>query len=123
MSGVKVASLLLPWFSWQNSKISIDVSVVLDILLPWPSDLFCFNTLIILLIFLYWREVVVVHAKDYLTLMATEFEWTVYDFSFICLQNIDAAKLSIAGRIFIVKCNWPWPFVMTISIGLLVLDN
>ena len=72
-------------------------------------DLFCFNTLIILLIFLYWREVVVVHAKGYLTLMATDYEWTVfviYFFSFVCLQkNIVAAKPSDVGPIVIVKSS------------------
>ena len=64
------------------------MSAVLNILLPWQSDLFCFNTLIVLLIFLYLREVVVVHAKDYLTLMATDHKWTVIViFSYVCLQK------------------------------------
>ena len=57
------------------------MSAVFNILLPWPSNLFFFNTLIVLLIFLYLREVVVVHAKDYLTLMATGIKWTVNGFS------------------------------------------
>ena len=83
------------------------MSAILNILLPWPSNLFCFNTLIVLLIFLYWREAVVVHAKDYLTLMATDYKWTVFAiFSFVCLQrNIVAAKPSDVGPIVIVKSS------------------
>ena len=83
------------------------MSAVFNILLPWPSNLFFFNTLIVLLIFLYLREVVVVHAKDYLTLMATGIKWTVYMvFPFVCLQkNIDAAKQSIVGLFVIAKLS------------------
>ena len=89
------------------------MSAVLNILLPWPSDLFCFNTLIVLLIFLYLREVVVVHAKDYLTLMATDYKWTVFViFSFVCLQkNIVAAKPSDVGPIVIVKSSLAFVYV------------
>ena len=89
------------------------MSAVLNILLPWQSDLFCFNTLIVLLIFLYWREAVVVHAKDYLTLMATDHKWTVIViFSFVCLQkNIVAAKPSVVGPIVIVKSSLAFVYV------------
>ena len=61
MSGVKVALLLLPWLFWQNSKISINVSAVLNILLPWPSNLFYFNTLIALFLSYHYAPITHVH--------------------------------------------------------------
>ena len=84
------------------------MSAVFNILLPWPSNLFCFNTLIVLFIFLYLREVVVVHAKDYLTLMATDHKWTVIVIFFVRMftkKNIVAAKPSDVGPIVIVKSS------------------
>ena len=103
------------------------MSAVFNILLPWPSNLFFFNTLIVLLIFLYWREEVVVHAKDYLTLMATDYKWTVVMiFSYAYLQkNIVAAKPSVVGPIVIVKSSLAFVdvFVWTMSNGFVILDN
>ena len=101
------------------------MSAVLKNLLSWPSDLFCFNTLIALWIFLNWREAVVVHAKDYLTLMATGIKWTVYMvFSFVCLQkNIDAAKLSIVGLFVIAKLSLAFAVEGPCQIGFMLLDD
>ena len=93
------------------------MSAVLKNLLR-PSALLYFNTLITLWIFLNWCEAVVVHAKDYLTLMATGIKWTVFMvFPFLCLQkNIDAAKSSIVGLIVIAKLSLAFaPFVWTMS--------
>ena len=107
-------------------EISINVIAILNTLLLWPSDFFYFNALIALWFFLYWCEAVVVHANDYLTLMATDFEWTVFMiFPFICLQkNLGAAKQSIAGRIVIAKLSLVFTEVRWImSTDFIVLDN